>query len=110
MWVQLMTGTGQAAAAADAAQLWLVDHADDATMWQQLASARAAQNRTVAAVRAEAEASIAQLDYAGGLSRLKAAQDIARGRAQPADYMEASIVDVRLRQVQQLLREQALER
>ena len=110
IWVQLMTDTGQAPAAADAAQLWLVDRADDATMWQQLASARAAQGRTVAAVRAEAEAAIAQQDYAGGLSRLKAAQDIARGRAQPADYIEASIVDVRLRQVQALMREQVLDR
>ena len=110
MWVPLMVATGQAPAAADAAQLWLVDYAADAGMWQQLASARGAQGRPVAAVRAEAEASIAQLDYAGGFSRLKAAQDLARSNGRGADYIESSIVDVRLRQVQQLLREQALER
>jgi predicted Zn-dependent protease len=110
LWTQLMTFAGRHGEAAEAAQLWLVDHANDATMWQLLAAARAAQGRTVASVRAEAEASLAQLDYAGGLSRLKAAQELARGQTQPAEHLEASIVDVRLRQVQQLIRDQALER
>jgi predicted Zn-dependent protease len=109
-WVPLKVATGQAASAADAAQLWLLDHPRDASMWQQLAGARAAQGRMTAAVRAEAEVNIAQLDYAAAVSRLKAAQLLSKTSAQPTDYIEASIVDVRLREMEQLLREQAVER
>lgn len=110
LWASAQVAIGQAGPAADALQLWVTEHALDATAWQQLALARAAQGRTVAAVRAEAEVNIAQLDYASAVTRLKAAQDIARAGGQTTDQIEASIVDVRLRQVEQLLREQAVER
>ncbi|CAM8671732.1 COG4783 Putative Zn-dependent protease, contains TPR repeats [Comamonadaceae bacterium] len=110
MWVSSKVTTGQAAAAADAAQLWLIDHSADAAMWQQLASARAAQGRLIAAVRAEAEVNISRLDYATAVTRLKAAQGLSKANARPDDHIEASIVDVRLRQIEQLLREQAVER
>jgi len=110
LWASAQVATGQAGRAADALQLWVTEHALDAAAWQQLALARAAQGRTVAAVRAEAEVNIAQLDYASAVTRLKAAQDIARAGGQTTDQIEASIVDVRLRQVEQLLREQAVER
>jgi hypothetical protein len=52
----------------------------------------------------------AQLDYAGAIARLKAAQELSKSKLAPVDHIEASIVDVRLRQVEQLLREQAIER
>jgi predicted Zn-dependent protease len=110
MWVDIQTRLGPADAAADAAQLWVLEHPLDASMWQALASARAAQGRTIAAVRAEAEVSFAQLDYAGAIARLKAAQELSKSKLAPVDHIEASIVDVRLRQVEQLLREQAIER
>ncbi|ARV19705.1 Beta-barrel assembly-enhancing protease [Curvibacter sp. AEP1-3] len=110
LWIPLKVATGQADVAADAAQLWLIDNPTDASMWQQLASARASQGRMVAAVRAEAEVNIAYFDYAAAVSRLKAAQSLYRSSSQNADHIEASIVDVRLRQVEQLLREQAVER
>ena len=110
LWTSLKVATGLADVAADAAQLWLIDNPVDASMWQQLASARASQGRMVAAVRAEAEVNVAHFDYAAAVSRLKAAQSLYRASAQNADHIEASIVDVRLRQVEQLLREQAVER
>ena len=110
LWAPALVATGQAGQAADALQLWVSERPLDAAAWQQLALARAAQGRTVAAVRAEAEVNVSQLDYASAITRLKAAQDIARNAAQAADHIEASIVDVRLRQVEQLLREQAVER
>ncbi|MDT7519091.1 M48 family metalloprotease [Rhodoferax sp. TBRC 17660] len=110
MWVGIQIQLGSADAAADAAQLWVLEHPLDASMWQALASARAAQGRTVAAVRAEAEVNFAQLDYAGAIARLKAAQELSKSKLAPVDHIEASIVDVRLRQVEQLLREQAIER
>ncbi len=109
-WVPLKVATGQAAVAADVAQLWVLNHPGDASMWQHLASARAAQGRMVAAVRAEAEVNIAQLDYASAVTRLKAAQDLSKSSQQPGDHIEASIVDVRLRQMEQLLREEAVQR
>ncbi|WP_240791878.1 M48 family metalloprotease [Rhodoferax bucti] len=110
VWASALLATGQAGQAADALQLWVSERPLDAAAWQQLALARTAQGRTVAAVRAEAEVNVSQLDYASAITRLKAAQDIARNAAQAADHIEASIVDVRLRQVEQLLREQAVER
>lgn len=109
-WIPLKVAMGQASVAADAAQLWLLDHPTDAGMWQQLASAKASQGRMVAAVRAEAEVNISQLDYAAAISRLQAAQALSKTSAQDTDHIEASIVDVRLRQVEQLFREQAVER
>lgn len=110
LWVELQISLGTPAAAADAAQLWVSAHPQDASMWLMLERARAAQGRTLAAIRAQAEAAIAELDYAGGLARLEAAQSLARTNTTPADHIEASIVDVRLRQVQELLREQSQPR
>jgi predicted Zn-dependent protease len=102
----------QTAPATQALQSWLVDHPRDAQAWQWLSSAYAAQGSTVAAIRAEAEVNIAQFDYAAALGRLKAAQEVAKKPAQngSVDHFDASIVDTRTRQVELLLREQALER
>ena len=66
--------------------------------------------RTVASVRDEAEVNIAQMDLDAALSRLKAAQNLVRSGAAGADHIESSIVDTRVRQVQSMLKEQALER
>jgi len=101
---------GQSAQAAQTLQLWLADHPQDAAAWQQLALAHGAQRRVIAAVRAEAEANVAQLDYASAIRRLKSAQELAHQRRVPDEHFEASIVDTRLRQLEQLVREQALER
>jgi predicted Zn-dependent protease len=93
-------------------QVWLTSQPQDALAWQWLASLYAAQNQGLRALRAEAEARVAQLDYAGALDRLKAAQDrlkaaIASGA--PEDHIEASIIDTRRRQIEALLKEQALD-
>ena len=53
---------------------------------------------------------MAHCDYAGAIDRFKAGQDLARQSSAAADYVEASIIDTRLRAVQSLAREQALER
>jgi len=62
------------------------------------------------AVRAEGEARAAQYDYAGAVDRFKAGQALAAKSSAPADYVEVSIIDTRLRAMQLLLREQAAER
>lgn len=103
-WMQ----TGQATKAVDVLQPWVVEHPRDAIAWQNLALAWKAQGQALRAVRAEGEAQMAQLDFAGAVDRFKAAQMLAgRGGAHPADDIEASIVDSRLRQAQAWLREQA---
>jgi len=101
---------GLAAQSTQPLQSWLTDHPRDAQAWQLLSSAYTAQGRTLGAIRAEAEVYVAHLDYAAALTRFKAAQEMARKGVPGADHIEASIVDTRARQVELLLREQAVER
>lgn len=92
-------------------QVWVSAHPVDAQAWQLLSSSYAAQGQTLRAIRADAEAQVALLDYAAALDRFKAAQDFVRkgGGAMP-DHIEASIIDTRRRQVESVLKEQALDR
>ena len=81
----------------------------DAQAWNLLAGLLAVQGQALAGLRAEAEAQVARLDWEGALDRFRAAQDLAkRSRLQAGEYIEASIVDTRLREVQAHLR--ALQR
>lgn len=106
---QAQVQTGHGAEAAQRLQTWVANHPRDAAAWQLLAAAYAADRQPLRAVRAEAEARVAQLDYAAALDRLKAAQELGR-RTPGTDHIEASIIDTRARAVESLLREQALER
>ena len=108
--LQLRPQSRQMAQTAQQLQTWLADHPRDAQAWQLLSSVYAAQGRTLGAIRAEAEVNVAQLDYAAAHTRLKAAQDFIRKGGAAADHIEASIVDTRARQIEQLLRENAVER
>jgi predicted Zn-dependent protease len=110
------TRTGQAADAIARLQPWVALHPRDGTAWQLLAAAYTAQGQTLRAIRAEAEAQVARLDYAGAMDRFRAAQDYvrqpppeSRGNG-PVDEIEASIIDTRTRQIQALLKEQALDK
>jgi predicted Zn-dependent protease len=93
-------------------QTWVAINPQDALAWQGLASVYAIQNQALRALRAEAESRAAHLDYAGALDRLKAAQGLSPGAAEArsnADHIDASIIDTRRRQIEVLLRDQALE-
>lgn len=92
-----------------ALRLWVALHPKDAQAWQLLAQAYGQQNQPVRAIRADAESRAAQLEYAGALDRLKAAQNLMRSQPGSADYVEASILDTRTRQIGLLLREQTLQ-
>ncbi|MGE0496328.1 MAG: M48 family metalloprotease [Ramlibacter sp.] len=111
---QAETRGGHPERATSALQTWTALHPRDATAWQLLAGAYAAQGQPVRAIRAEAEAQVAHLDYAAAMDRFKAAQELVRQKARTGtlgeDHIEASIIDTRTRQVESLLREQALER
>lgn len=101
------TARGDAAGAIDLLQPWLSDHPRDARAWQLLAAAARAQGQGLRALRAEGEARVAVLDYAGALDRFRAGQTLAaQGLRTPAEQIEAAIIDSRARQVQAQLREQ----
>ena len=94
---------------ADALQTWLATHPKDATVWQLLASVYRLEQQPLRAIRAEAEAQVAQYDYAAAIDRFKAGQDLARSQppgSAHSSFMDASIIDTRLRAVQALHREQ----
>ncbi len=94
---------------AQALQTWVAGHPRDAAAWQTLAVAYGQQDQTLRAIRADAESHAAQLDYSGALDRFKAAQGLMRGNPANADHMEGSIIDTRARQVESVLKEQALQ-
>ncbi len=86
-------------------RVFLTPH--DAQAWHVLGQLLAAQGQTLPALRAQAEAQVARLDWQGAIDRFRAAQDWARqARLQAADHIEASIVDARLRYAQDRLRAQ----
>ncbi|MES3002252.1 MAG: M48 family metalloprotease [Pseudomonadota bacterium] len=101
---------GRAPEAVQRLQTWVAVHPRDAEGWQLLGQAYNAQGDALRAIRAEAEAQVAHLDYQAAIDRFKAAQDVARKGGRGSDHIEASIIDTRTRAVQSLLREQALER
>lgn len=104
---------GRAQDVSGALQTWVTTHPKDAIAWQLLATAWGQQGQTLRAIRADAESRVAQLDYPAARDRFKAAQDLMRsGRdagAAASNYIDASIVDTRAREIDQLLREQALQ-
>jgi predicted Zn-dependent protease len=108
-WAQTMTMSGAAFQAAQQLQTWVSNRPLDAPAWQLLSAAQAAQGHTLRAVRSEAEAYAARLDLLAALNRLRAAQELVRKSA-GVDHIEASIIDTRAREIELLMREQALER
>jgi len=104
---------GRAGEVIERLQSWVSLHPRDATAWALLAQGLHQKGLVLQAVRAEAEGKAVQYDYQGAVDRLRAAQDLLRsGRSgvAPANlHIESSIIDTRARQVQALLREQALQ-
>jgi len=108
---QVRVQSGHAADAAQRLQTWVALHPRDHAAWQLLSNAYTAQGQTLRAVRADAEAQVARLDYPAAMDRFRAAQDLVRtGAPGGRDHIEASIIDTRARQVELLARQQALER
>jgi len=77
----------------------------DAQAWDRLSGLLTVQGQALAALRAAGEAQAARLDWPGAVDRFRAAQELAvKGRLQPGEHIEASIVDVRLRHARERLR------
>nr|MBP7353945.1 peptidase M48 [Comamonas sp.] len=107
---QALSMLHRSAEVAGALQTWVSDHPQDAAAWQALARASRESGQPLRALRAEAEASVAQYDYAAAVDRFKAGQQLGQRSGAQADHFEASIIDTRLRAVQALLREQTAQR
>ena len=93
----------------EALQTWLADNHRDATAWTLLASTADAIGLRLRALRANAEARAAEGDLTGAIDRLRAAQGAARGATTGQDFIDASIIDARLRDLQGTRRQLALE-
>ena len=84
---------------ADRLQTWLALHPRDAAAWAQLSQSWAELGQPLRAIRAEAEVRLALGDLNGAVDRLRAGQRSARSGA-GVDFIDASVIDARLRQIE----------
>ncbi|MDP2007594.1 MAG: M48 family metalloprotease [Rubrivivax sp.] len=89
-------------------QTWVSAQPQDASAWETLAATSEALGLKLRAMRAGAEARAVLGDLNGAVDRLRAAQSQARGPG-PQDFIEASVIDARLRQITAQRREIVLE-
>ena len=84
-------------------QTWVAEHPRDVLAWTLLAQCAEPLGQKLRAIRAEAEAHAAQGDLIGAIDRLRAGQKLTR--AGRVDFVEASIIDSRLRELEAIRRE-----
>jgi predicted Zn-dependent protease len=89
---------------ADELQTWTSVHPKDASAWLMLSRLWTQMDFRLRSLRAEAESRIALGDYTGGIDRLRAGQRAARG-PRTSDFIEASVIDARLRDIERLRRQ-----
>jgi predicted Zn-dependent protease len=89
-------------------QTWLASHPQDAAAWGALARGADALGLTLRALRAQAEERAALGDLDAAIDRLRGAQQVARQRGRE-DFIEASVIDARLRQLEAQRRQRAAD-
>ena len=87
---------------AETLQTWVSEHRDDASAWQLLSQTSQKLGQRLRALRAEAESQAALGNLPGAIDRLRAGQQLARDQQAGAstgrtDFIEASVIDARLR-------------
>jgi beta-barrel assembly-enhancing protease len=102
-------GTAALRTSTEALQTWVAEHRQDAGAWALLAPSAEALGLRLRALRAEAETRAALGDLPGAMDRLRAAQRHARSSGAPPDFIEASIIDSRLRDLTAQRRAQLAE-
>ena len=80
-------------------QTWVALHPDDSLAWGSLGQAWGRLGQPLRSLRAEAESRYALGDLMGAVDRLRAAQRLARGGGS-TDFIDASVVDSRLRDIE----------
>ena len=81
----------------------------DAAAWQLLSATADAIGLGLRSLRAGAEAQAARGDITGAIDRMRAAQSAARTASVGQDFIEASVIDSRMRQLVAQRRQLALE-
>ena len=92
----------------EALQSWVSAHPQDPLAWGLLGQAEELQGQRLRAMRAQAEARAAVGDIGGAIDRLRAAQSLVRSGA-ANDFIEASVIDSRLRQLEAVRRQLTAE-
>ena len=84
---------------AEALQTWVAVHPQDSTVWFALGQVWARLGQPLRSVRAEAEGRYVMGDLTGAVDRLRAGQKLGRDPANQ-DFIEASVIDARLRDIE----------
>ncbi len=94
----------------EALQTWVTQHPRDASAWLLLGSSAEALGLRLRALRAQAEARLLVGDLTGAIDRLRNGRNLARsGNAGGQDFIDVSIIDARLRQLEAQRRQAAAE-
>ena len=84
---------------AEELQTWVSGHTGDAEGWSLLGQVWGRLGQRLRSLRAEAESRVAIGDLTGAVDRLRAGQRLARGGG-AVDFIEASVIDARLRDIE----------
>jgi len=85
---------------ADELQTWVASHPQDSEAWGVLGQLWGRLGQKLRAVRADAESRYALGDLGGAIERLRAGQRMAHGGSGNTDFIEASVIDARLRDIE----------
>lgn len=85
---------------AETLQAWVAERRHDALAWTALSLCAEALGQKLRAVRAQAESHAALGDLPGAIDRLRAGQRLARSGGASPDFIEASVIDARLRELE----------
>jgi predicted Zn-dependent protease len=89
-------------------QTWVSGHPRDAEAWSALGQLWGRLGQRLRSLRAEAEARVALGDLVGAVDRLRAGQRLARSGG-GVDFIDASVIDARLRDIETQRRQLSLE-
>jgi predicted Zn-dependent protease len=89
-------------------QTWVALHPEDALAWGALGQTWGRLGAPLRSLRAEAESRYAVGDLLGAVDRLRAGQRVARGSG-PVDFIDASVIDSRLRDIESQRRQIELD-
>jgi predicted Zn-dependent protease len=92
----------------EALQAWVSEHRADGAAWAALAQTTDALGLRLRSLRAQAEVRAAAGDLSAAIDRLRSAQAASRGAA-GVDFIEASVIDARLRELEGQRRQLAAE-
>ena len=93
----------------EALQTWVAVHPRDAMAWLLLGNTAEALGLRLRALRAHAESRVLVGDMRGAMDRLRSGRLLARNGTVGQDFIEVSIIDARLRELETLRRQLAAE-